>query len=52
MHTAQDPVDDGQLCVPRLAAPFWPKLHQSVFVSVAVPVLQLLIEQQAVTIDA
>ncbi len=39
-----------QLCAPKLGAPFWPELHQSVFVSVAaVPILQLFVVQHEVT---
>ncbi len=46
--TAHDP-PGGQLCSPRLCVPFCPKLHQSVFVSFAMPVLQLFVEQHVVT---
>ena len=48
--TAHDP-PGGQLWAARLCAPFCPILHQSVFESVvAVPVLQLFVEQHAVIV--
>jgi hypothetical protein len=43
----------GKLCVPEYCGPIlvMPKLHHNVFVSVvAVPVLQLFVEEQDVTI--